>query len=110
MYIDQPLASGTGADLREELGVGTFWKFAENWSVSGTHTRDLQRSDGALNSSLTMTYQDDCLTFALIGRRDHVARSGLDTGDSIFFRLIFKNIGQFESPSFTPTFLPNGDF
>ncbi len=102
LYIDQTTTNGTGATLREELALGARYKFTPEWSLSASHRRDLLRSDGALDSSATLTYQDECLTFSLIGQRDHVVRSGLSSGDSIFFRLIFKNLGEFESPSLNP--------
>ena len=102
LYAVQPPLDTTGDGIRQELGVGALWKFADHWTVIGGHRRDLQRQDGALNTNLSLTYQDECLTFSLIGARDHVARAGLSSGDSIFFRLIFRNIGEFESPSISP--------
>lgn len=104
IYIDQPTDAGI-PQVREELSVAGQWKFSDYWSIAASHSRDLQRSNGALDTAITLTYTDECLTFALIGERDHVARTGLETGDSIFFRLIFKNIGEFESPAFAPNFI-----
>lgn len=101
LYIDQNTTDGSSAALREELGLGGSWKFTDYWTLSGYHRENL-RSGESLDSTLALTYQDECLTFSLNAQRDYVSRTGLDSGDSIFFRLVFKNLGEFESPSFTP--------
>ncbi len=87
---------------RQEVTFGGRWTFLPHWTISGSHRQDLTSDGGALNSNLNLTYSDECLTFSLMGRRDYVARSGLSSGDSIFFRLYFKNLGEFESPSLSP--------
>lgn len=102
LYIDQNTTDGSSAALREELGLGGNWKFNDYWSIGGYHRENL-RSGESLNSSLALTYQDECMTFSLNAQRDYVSRTGLDSGDSVFFRLIFKNLGEFESPSINPT-------
>lgn len=102
LYINQASTDGLSLSQRQEATIGGRWKFTPYWSVSGSHQQDLERSDGAIATNLTLTYQDECMTFALTGSRDHVAKTGLTSGDSIFFRLILKNLGEFESPSFSP--------
>lgn len=102
LYVDQPSADGLSQPQRQELGLGGRWKFSDYWALTGSHQRDLERTNGALSTNLNLTYQDECLTFALSASRDHVARTGLSSGDSLFFRLIFKNLGEFESPSISP--------
>jgi len=97
LYAEQ----GSGTALREEITGGATIKLAEYWTATAYHRHNLQ-SVGAIESNLSLNYQDECLTFSLIGQRDHIARAGLSSGDSIFFRLIFKNLGQFESPSLNP--------
>lgn len=99
LYAEQSATDPLASPTRQEVTVGSHWTFLPHWTISGSHRHDLERSDGALASSVNLVYQDECLTFSLIAQRDHVARSGLDSGDSIFFRLIFRNIGEFESPN-----------
>lgn len=102
LYLDQPSTDGLSQTRRQELSIGGRWKFTDYWAIAGNHSRDLERTDGALTTNVTLTYQDECMTFALTGSRDHVAKTGLSSGDSVFFRLILKNLGEFESPSFNP--------
>lgn len=101
LYLDQTTADGAIASRREELGAGGRWRFADYWNVMAYHRRNIEAGE-ALSTSLSLNYEDECLVFSLVGARDHVARSGLESGDSIFFRLMFKTLGAFESPSLSP--------
>ena len=105
LYIDQTSADGSSASLREELGFGAQYKFADNWTLYGWHRENLRAGGGPLNTDLSLTYQDECLTYSLMAQRDYLSRSGLSSGDSVFFRITFKNLGEFESPSFSPDLL-----
>lgn len=102
LYIDQTTTDGSSASLREELGVGGYWKFTDYWSIAASHRENLRGDGGSLSSDLALTYQDECLTFSLMAQRDYLSRTGLSSGDSVFFRVVFKNLGEFESPTFSP--------
>ncbi len=102
LYIDQTSTDGSSAALREELGVGGHYKFTDYWSVTASHRENLRSDGGSLSTDLALTYQDECLTFSLMAQRDYLSRTGLSSGDSVFFRVVFKNLGEFESPSFSP--------
>ncbi|ACI98782.1 organic solvent tolerance protein OstA, putative [Rhodospirillum centenum SW] len=100
IYLDRlTLEDGTATRNREELTLGVNSAFSENWSVGVSHRRDLATGGGAVSSGMMLTYQDECMTFQLIGERDFTRRSGLDTGDKVYFRLVFKNLGEFLSPA-----------
>lgn len=102
LYINQNTTDGSSATQREELGVGAFWQFADHWSIAARHSQNLRSGGGSLLSGGALTYQDECLTFSLNAQRDYLSRTGLNSGDSVFFRVVFKNLGGFESPTFTP--------
>lgn len=100
LYLDRlVLEGGTATRNREELTLSINSSFSENWSVGVSHRRDLARDGGPIAAGLLLTYQDDCFTFQLVGERDYTRRSGLESGDRLFFRLTFKNLGEFASPS-----------
>ena len=105
LYIDQTTTDGSSAPLREELGVGGAWQFTDYWTIGAVHRHNLRADGGPLDTNIALTYQDECLTFSLMAERDYLSRTGLSSGDSVFFRVIFKNLGEFESPSFSPDFL-----
>ncbi|MFM2045865.1 MAG: putative organic solvent tolerance protein OstA, partial [Pseudomonadota bacterium] len=100
LYLDRlTLESGTASRNREELTVTVSSAFSQYWSAGVSHRRDLAEDGGPINTGLVLTYQDECLTFQLVGERDFTRRTGIDTGDRVFFRLTLKNLGAFLSPS-----------
>ncbi|WP_119678523.1 LPS-assembly protein LptD [Indioceanicola profundi] len=100
LYLDRmTLESGTASQDREELTLGVNSAFSRYWSAGVSHRRDLAEDGGPISTGLVLTYQDECLTFQLIGERDFTRRTGIDTGDRVFFRLTLKNLGAFLSPS-----------
>ncbi|QJE74790.1 LPS-assembly protein LptD [Aerophototrophica crusticola] len=100
LYLDRlTLERGTASQNREELTVGVNSSFSRYWSAGVSHRRDLAENGGPIATGLVLTYQDECLTFQLVGERDFTQRSGIDSGDRVFFRLVFKNLGEFLSPS-----------
>ena len=66
--------------------------------MSVAQNRDLQAADNKLRStSASLTYTDECFTFQLLGVRDNTVRSA-EGGDTIYFRLVFRNLGEVEAP------------
>jgi len=99
LYLNRlTLDRGLASQDREELTLGINSAIADHWSVGVSHRRDLSPGGGPTNTALLLTYQDECLTFQLVGERDYTRRTGIESGDRIFFRLVFKNLGEFLSP------------
>ena len=72
--------------------------------MSVAQNRDLQATDNKLRStSASLTYTDECFTFQLIGMRDNTVRSGEEGGDTVYFRLVFRNLGEVEAPILSGT-------
>ncbi len=100
VYLDRmTLEGGTAARNREELTVNVSSAFTQYWSVGASHRRDLAEGGGPVATGLVLTYQDECMTFQLVGERDYTERTGLASGDRVFFRLVLKNLGEFLSPA-----------
>ncbi|MDG5497061.1 LPS assembly protein LptD [Niveispirillum sp. BGYR6] len=94
------ITSSTSLRDREELTLAINSAITEHWSVGINHRRDLAKGgSGPLRSGATITYQDECLTFQLVGERNYTERTGVDTGDRLFFRVVLKNLGEFMSPA-----------
>ncbi|WP_445376334.1 LPS-assembly protein LptD [Niveispirillum fermenti] len=100
IYLDKQIQDGGLATRnREELSLGVSSALTDRWSVGVSHRRDLAPDGGPVLSSATLTYQEECLTFQLVGERNYTRRIGIDTGDRLFFRVVLKNLGEFLSPS-----------
>ncbi len=100
LFIDR-LAQGDGLNTRdrEELSLNVSSALTDHWSVGVNQRRDLAQGGGPILTGASITYQDECLTFQLVGERNYTQRTGLDTGDRIFFRVVLKNLGEFLSPA-----------
>lgn len=103
LYIDQTLDPDPVARTeREELTVGLSSAFATYWSAGIFHRRDLSEDGGSLRTGLRLTYRDECFTFSVNAARNFTTRTGVESGDSIFFRIAFRNLGEFTTPAITP--------
>ncbi|WP_158043788.1 LPS-assembly protein LptD [Skermanella pratensis] len=97
-YRDRP-TSGDTAPRREYLSASLSSSFSQYWSAAVAQSYDLQATNEKLRStSASLTYSDECFTFQIIGSRDNTIRSGEEGGDTIYFRLVFRNLGEVEAP------------
>lgn len=99
-------------DLRdhEELRLGARLQILKRWSLFGSTTLDLsgESSDPVLGPTLDaddagidpvrsrvgLAYEDDCFEFSVNWRRDYTAVGDARRGNTIQFRLAFKNLGR----------------
>lgn len=85
---------------RQQLFMAASTALDDHWSTGIYHRRDLGSESGALATGLQLIYQDECFLFSINATRDYTIRDGLEQGDSIFFRIGLKNLGEFQTPSF----------
>ncbi len=101
--------SDTIEDLRdhEELRLGGRLAFLKRWSLFGSTTLDLtpDKNGPLVDPSLTengdtvksrvgLAYEDDCFEFSVSWRRDYTSIGDARRGNTIQFRLAFKNLGR----------------
>ena len=105
-YVDQTENRlTTQRDLVEQATFGLSSKFSENWSGSLAHVQAMRPDPGARASLAVLTYQDECLIFQTIARRDYTTTpTGQSDGNTIFFRFVFKNLGEVRTPSISASF------
>lgn len=84
----------------EEVTVGASSQLTRYWSTSADHSWDLRDEGGSLNSSLNLTYADECFTFITTAQREYTERDDVDSGYGVYFQLVFKNLGEVTSPTF----------
>ncbi len=107
-YLNQPLGQSPGqvmapingaSNKLEQVNFGFSSKFSERWSLSLNHIQSLHPTPGPLVTGAVLTYRDECLTFQTIARRDFTTVTGdVENGNTIYFVLTFKNLGEFRSP------------
>lgn len=88
-------------------GMGVYGRLNENWSLGVAHTQAFSSDPGPRATGATLSYQDECLLFQTVLQRDFTSTTGdEEEGTSMFFRLVFKNLGEFKSPNFGSLVFP----
>ncbi len=109
-FVDQTASrNALTQDRVEQATFALSSAFDPNWSVSLAHVQAMEPQPGARTSLAVLTYGDECLIFQTIARRDYTTTSGgVKDGNTIFFRFVFKNVGEFRTPGISASFLGGG--
>ena len=91
-FVDQIAGTGTEDDV-EEVTARFSSRFAENWLLSGSFRRDLEL-DESREISFGLAYGDECITIGVDLRRKFTEDRDSNAGDSIFFTLSLRNLGD----------------
>ncbi|MDD3030248.1 MAG: LPS assembly protein LptD [Alphaproteobacteria bacterium] len=76
-----------------QITVGFSSSFAKYWTLSGHHIQAFDPQPGPRNSSLALTYADECFAFGISLTHDNTDRADLSSGTSVAFHFYFKNLG-----------------
>ncbi|PWC82018.1 organic solvent tolerance protein [Azospirillum sp. TSH100] len=109
-YVDQTTSRTAVTRNRvEQASFGVSSQFTDHWNIGISHTQAMEPQPGPRASLAVLTYGDECLLFQTIARRDYtISTTGEKDGNTIFFRLVFKNVGEFKSPGISAGFLGGG--
>ena len=105
-YVDQTAdRNATARDMVEQASFSVSSQFLDNWSFSVAHVQAFEPDAGPRSSLGILSYQDECLLFQTILQRDYTQSVGSrDDGTTLFFRFVFKNIGEFQTPGISTGF------
>lgn len=81
---------------REEITVHASSQVDAWWTWRAFYKRDLDL-DESRNAGVSLIYEDECFIFEGRWDRDFTASTDVDSGDTLFFRLTFKTLGEIES-------------
>ena len=88
---------------REEyVSLGAKSQLSRYWSTSVGHTQAFRPDPGPRTTAAMLTYADECLIFQTILNADFTSQTGLGPSQTIYFRLVFKNLGGVSSPGINP--------
>lgn len=106
-YVDQTQSRyAIQRDIVEQASFGFGSQLTSNWSLSVAHLQAMRPQPGARSSQAILRYQDECLIFETIARRDYTTTAnGQTDGNTLFFRFVFKNVGEFRTPGISSSFL-----
>jgi LPS-assembly protein len=84
---------------RDEMSIAAYYKFDQNWSVTGSTTAELTQPKQVLRYGMSVAYTDDCSTFSLNVSQDLTQPVGGTSGTAVFIQFSLKNLGIFRTPS-----------
>ena len=88
---------------REEfVSFGTRSQLSRYWSTSLAHAQAFRPNPGPRTTAAVLTYADECLIFQSIVNVDFTSQTNLGPSQTLYFRLVFKNLGEVGSPSINP--------
>lgn len=90
-YVEGVSAEVT--DTRQEITVGFRSQMSQYWSSFGSLRYDFVDGE-ARDGRIGVTYQDECFTFGTVLRRDFTSDRDVASGTSIFFNIVFRNLGE----------------
>jgi LPS-assembly protein len=101
-YRDQtPDQSRNALQHSSNATVGINAVLADRWTLGVAHVQAFSSDPGARATLGVLNYSDECLLFQTILRRDYTTDTSDSTeGSTLYFRLVFKNLGEFKSPGF----------
>jgi len=89
--------SGTGEfGNREEVSLRLDAALTKYWSANARIREDLTGA-GTISEGLGITYHDECFTFDITLERKFTEDRDLKPEDTIFFKLIFKHLGEIKA-------------
>ena len=79
---------------REEISAGLQLKLGKYWTANAKIREDLTDDGGTISESIGLIYNDECITFAATFERSFTEDRDLKPTDTLFFKVIFKNLGE----------------
>lgn len=85
---------------RHQLSSALTLLLNKNWLIGVSDYKTLLNKPKSLTTSLTLKYTDECFSITGYALRDYTKRVGLDSGDSFYILFSFKNLGDYQTPTF----------
>lgn len=80
-------------EKREELTLAFSSQITDHWLLQVTTQQDLASNQSLRHTGL-IRYQDECITFDILGTRSFFRDEDIEPSDSVLFRIKFKNLGE----------------
>jgi len=81
---------------REEISLTASSLIDEWWTFRTSYKRDLD-ADESRTAGAALVYEDECFILESRWSRDFTASTDVSSGDTFFFRVTFKTLGEIES-------------
>lgn len=77
----------------EQLNLSGVYRFAERWSLSARHQRDLGKPGGSLLTGIGLTYADECITISIQADRNFTRELDVEDTTNVSVMVRLRNLG-----------------
>jgi LPS-assembly protein len=91
-------ATNAYSEVRQ-VTLGLSSNFTKYWTFSGSHTQSFDPQPGPRDSSIALTYVDECFAFGIGLTHDETNRADISSGTSVAFHFYLKNLGGLHTDS-----------
>ncbi len=89
---------GEELGAREGINLLLTSRLTDRWYLGFNTMRNLKDGGHSVNSGIFARYEDDCFVFQVDYTRDFTRDRDLVPSDTILFRFVLKNLGEFATP------------
>jgi LPS-assembly protein len=102
-HYDQQVEDPTTYQLskQEYTTFGMNTQISRYWSASFSQSLEQLPVSELTTSAFVLTYTDECLIFQTYANVNWAVQPGLPPGQTVYFRLVFKGLGEVKSPGFS---------
>ncbi len=102
-HYDQQVQDPVSYQLtkQEYTTFGMNSQISRYWMASFSQSMEQLPVNQATTSAFVLTYSDECLIFQTFANVNWAVQPGLPPGQTVYFRLVFKGLGEVKSPGFS---------
>ena len=102
-HYDQQIQDPVSYQLskQEYTTFGMNSQISRYWSASFSQSLEQLPVNQPTTSAFVLTYSDECLIFQTFANINWAVQPGLPPGQTVYFRLVFKGLGEVKSPGFS---------
>ncbi|MDD4617254.1 MAG: hypothetical protein PHW76_09155, partial [Alphaproteobacteria bacterium] len=82
-----------------QVTVGLTSNFTKYWTFTAAHTHAFDPEPGPRNSSIALTYVDECFAFGIGVTHNETNRADISSGTSVAFHFYLKDLGGLHTDS-----------
>jgi LPS-assembly protein len=93
-FVEEQRSQLSSFDEREQLDIRLSSRVTQYWSLGARHRQNI-RDKEPLDTSIAVSYHDECFLFRVSASRDYANRAGVQDDTTVMVTVGLKNLGAF---------------